>query len=52
MRYPVYVLFRWLIHQEQFDPWANVLAANDNVAPARPDLQDETIPAVNLLSFY
>ena len=45
-------LLPWLIHQGQFDRWANVLADNDNVSSAGADLPDETAPAVSLLSFY
>jgi hypothetical protein len=52
MLYTVGFLLRWLIHQDQFDRWVNVLADNDNLAPAGANLEDETIPAVSLLFFY
>ena len=45
-------LLRWLIHREQFDHWVNVLADNDNAAPAGAEPQHEMLPAVSLLSFY
>jgi hypothetical protein len=52
MRYATGFLLRWLIHSEQFDCWVNVLADNDNLAPAGAEPQHETLPAVSLLSFY
>jgi hypothetical protein len=52
MLYTAQFLVRCLVHQDQFDRWVNVLADNDNLAPAGANLEDETIPAVSLLFFY
>ena len=52
MRLSTDSLARWLVGRERFDRWVNVLADNDNLPAGGARLQEETLPAVSLMSFY